>query len=38
MGVIQPGARADLVAWKPEAQRLVTADGLHQRHSLTPYL
>ena len=38
MGVIQPSARADLVAWRPDAQRVVTAEGLHQRHSLTPYL
>ncbi len=37
-GCIAPGARADLVAWRPDAQFTVDAGDLLQRHPLTPYL
>ena len=37
-GGIQVGARADLVAWRPDALFTVRADSLLQRHPLTPYL
>jgi allantoinase len=37
-GTIQVGARADLVAWRPDARFTVEASSLLQRHPLTPYL
>lgn len=37
-GVVDTGRRADLVAWDPEAEFVVTAEHLHQRHPHTPYL
>jgi allantoinase len=37
-GAIRPGARADLVAWRPEASFTVEARDLLQRHPLTPYM
>ena len=37
-GVIQPGARADLVSWRPSHRFEVMAEDLLQRHPLTPYL
>jgi allantoinase len=37
-GCIAPGARADLMAWRPDAQFTVHAADLLQRHPLTPYL
>ena len=37
-GGIQVGARADLVAWRPDALFTVSAESLLQRHPLTPYL
>jgi allantoinase len=36
-GRIAPGFDADFVAWDPQAERVVDASGLHQRHKLTPY-
>jgi allantoinase len=36
-GVIEPGKRADLVAWDPDATFVVDAAGLHQRHKASPY-
>ena len=36
-GAIEPGRRADLVAWDPEAEFVVDPERLHQRHHLTPY-
>jgi allantoinase len=37
-GALVPGARADLVAWRPEDDFTVHAADLLQRHPLTPYL
>jgi len=37
-GTIQPGARADLVSWRPSQRFEVLAEDLLQRHPLTPYL
>jgi allantoinase len=37
-GAIEVGARADLVAWRPDARFTVEASSLLQRHPLTPYL
>jgi allantoinase len=37
-GVIEPGRDADLVAFAPDEQFVVTADRLLTRHRLTPYL
>jgi allantoinase len=36
-GGIGPGRDADLVVWRPEAERRVEPDSLKQRHRLTPY-
>ena len=36
-GRIEPGMRADLVAWDPEAEFVVEPSTLHQRHPATPY-
>ena len=36
-GAIEPGRRADLVAWDPDAEFVVEPQRLHQRHHLTPY-
>lgn len=36
-GRIEPGMRADLVAWDPDAEFVVDPAALHQRHPLTPY-
>lgn len=36
-GAIEPGRRADLVAWDPDAEFIVDPKRLHQRHRLTPY-
>jgi allantoinase len=36
-GAIEPGRRADLVAWDPDAEFVVDPDRLLQRHHLTPY-
>ncbi len=37
-GVIAPGMRADLVAWRPETPITITAERILHRHKLTPYL
>ena len=37
-GKIAPGYDADLVVWDPEAAFTVTADMLHHRHKISPYL
>ncbi len=37
-GRIATGCDADLVAFDPDATFRVTADGIHHRHALTPYL
>ena len=37
-GGIQVGARADMVAWRPDELFTVRAESLLQRHPLTPYL
>jgi allantoinase len=36
-GAIAPGRDADLVVWDPDAERVVDACTLQQRHKLTPY-
>jgi allantoinase len=36
-GAIEPGRRADLVAWDPDAEFVVDPNRLLQRHHLTPY-
>lgn len=36
-GAIEPGRRADLVAWDPGAEWTVLPDRLLQRHPVTPY-
>jgi allantoinase len=36
-GSIEPGRRADLVAWDPDAEFVVDPSRLHQRHPETPY-
>ncbi|MEO7794381.1 MAG: allantoinase AllB [Thermoanaerobaculia bacterium] len=36
-GTIRPGARADLVAFRPEARFVVRGADLEHRHPLTPY-
>jgi allantoinase len=36
-GSVQPGRRADLVAWDPDAEFVVDANRLHQRHPTTPF-
>jgi allantoinase len=37
-GAIAPGADADFVVFDPEAEWTVTADNLHFRHKVSPYL
>jgi allantoinase len=37
-GAIAPGADADFAVFDPEAAWTVTADDLHFRHKLSPYL
>jgi allantoinase len=37
-GQIAPGYEADFVVFDPEAEFVVTADRLHQRHPISPYL
>ncbi|HWB41579.1 MAG TPA: allantoinase AllB [Gemmatimonadales bacterium] len=37
-GVIAPGADADLVLWRPEAEFVVEESHLRHRHTLTPWL
>jgi allantoinase len=37
-GIIAPGVRADLMAWRPDASFTVEAADLLQRHPITPYL
>lgn len=37
-GVIRVGARADLVAWDPDGETKITAEGLHHRHRISPYI
>ena len=37
-GTLSVGADADLVAWDPEAQRIVTPNSLHHRHKISPYI
>jgi allantoinase len=32
------GRDADLVVWEPDAELRVTADSLHHRHRLSPYV
>ena len=36
-GAIEPGLRADLVAWDPDVEFTVDPDTLHQRHPVSPY-
>jgi allantoinase len=36
-GTIRVGSDADLVIWNPEAEWIVDAARLQQRHKLTPY-
>jgi allantoinase len=36
-GRIEPGRRADLVVWDPDAAFVVAPERLTQRHRLTPY-
>jgi allantoinase len=36
-GRIEPGMRADLVAWDPDAEFVVDPASLHQRHTHTPF-
>ncbi|REK05917.1 MAG: allantoinase AllB [Acidobacteria bacterium] len=36
-GMLQVGARADLVVWRPEERFRVRGADLHHRHALTPY-
>lgn len=36
-GRIAPGQRADLIAWDPDAEFVLDATTLHQRHKETPY-
>jgi allantoinase len=36
-GAIEPGRRADLIAWDPDAEFVVDPGQLLQRHHLTPY-
>lgn len=37
-GRIERGAIADLVVWDPDADFLVTAEGLYHKHKVTPYM
>ncbi len=37
-GVVRVGARADLVAWDPDGATEITAEGLHHRHPVSPYV
>ena len=37
-GRLEPGADADLVAWDPDAVHEITAESLHHRHKVTPYI
>lgn len=36
-GKVEPGRRADLIAWDPDAEFVVDPSALHQRHGATPY-
>jgi len=36
-GLIEPGLRADLVVWDPDADFVVDPEALAQRHPITPY-
>jgi allantoinase len=36
-GTVEPGMRADLVAWDPDALVTVDPAALHQRHPVSPY-
>ncbi|MEX2419580.1 MAG: allantoinase AllB [Acidimicrobiia bacterium] len=36
-GLVEPGRRANLVIWDPDAGRVVDGDRLFQRHPVTPY-
>jgi len=38
VGSIEPGKHANLVAFDPEASRVITADALHYRHRISPYM
>jgi len=37
-GRIAPGFDADFCVFEPEQEFVVTEDGLHQRHAISPYL
>jgi allantoinase len=37
-GAIAAGHHADLVVFADDEQQTVTADGVHHRHKVTPYL
>jgi allantoinase len=37
MGRIAPGYKSDLVVWDPDAEFIVDAARLMQRHPITPY-
>jgi allantoinase len=36
-GSFQPGADADIVVWKPEAEMRIDQSMIHHRHKVTPY-
>ncbi len=37
-GAVAPGMDADLAAWDPDAEYLVSSEMLHHRHGLSPYV